>query len=230
MHTLRHEEIERLLAEAKRLGASLAGTTPSAPVVDSPSSRTHRAVEHLPPNGSLVVLALEHPVSDPHMDYWGGSRGTAGNRLLHDISEGLCAWLAREHDIQSRPLPYQVRGGGVYFKDAGVLAGLGIIGENNLLVTSKFGPRIRLGALWMDAQTDPPAAQTFSPCEDCPRPCRRACPRGAFASGSYSRPSCTLQMNQDEAEARPREDAENPVVYVAYCRRCELACPVGLPG
>jgi epoxyqueuosine reductase len=39
-----------------------------------------------------------------------------------------------------RPLPYKVEEGGMFLKDAATLAGLGIIGKNNLLITPEFEP------------------------------------------------------------------------------------------
>lgn len=49
--------------------------------------------------------------------------------------------------------------------------------------------------------------------------------------GRFSRPLCNIQMEVDEDEAR-EEDVEGfdrPVEIIKYCRRCELACPVGKP-
>ncbi|CAB1081528.1 hypothetical protein D1AOALGA4SA_9178 [Olavius algarvensis Delta 1 endosymbiont] len=45
--------------------------------------------------------------------------------------------------------------GGIFFKDSGVLAGLGSIGKNNLLVTPEYGPRIRVWPLLFDAELKP---------------------------------------------------------------------------
>jgi epoxyqueuosine reductase len=39
-----------------------------------------------------------------------------------------------------RPLQYKVEEAGMFLKDAATLAGLGIIGKNNLLITPEFEP------------------------------------------------------------------------------------------
>ncbi len=224
---LRPGQTTKILKKARSFGASLAGITPVGPVLDSPSSRVHHKIKIPVCSGSVIVLALAHPESKPHLDYWGGSRGTAGNRMLFDISEKLIQWMGEAFGVTARPLPYQVRTGGVYLKDAAVLAGLGVIGANNLLITRDFGPRVRLGALLLDADVEPGNPLDFSPCEGCGKPCIDLCPKGAFPDGTFSRPQCMKQMNDDEARACGSDGASGPT-HVAYCRLCELACLVGI--
>jgi len=43
--------------------------------------------------------------------------------------------------INACPLPYRVEQGGILLKDAAVLAGLGVTGKNNLVITPQLaGP------------------------------------------------------------------------------------------
>jgi epoxyqueuosine reductase len=98
-----------------------------------------------------------------------------------------------------RPLPYKVEEGGVFLKDAATLAGLGMIGKNNLLITPEFGPRVRFKALFLDVDLEPTSPIDFTPCEGYDMPCRRVCPQEAFRNVSYSRALCDTQMGEDVA-------------------------------
>jgi epoxyqueuosine reductase len=137
-------------------------------------------------------------------------------------------------------LHYYVEKGGVFLKDAAVLAGLGCIGKNNMLVTPAYGPRIRLRALFLGAKLDSTGPVPFDPCADCKVYCRRVCPEKAmdekaavFGSfdpaaalpgrdGAYDRERCNVRMEKDIAKSTAA--GQEPI---KYCRRCEFACPVG---
>lgn len=219
---------QEIVARAQRLGASAAGAARVAAVRRSPAHRDPGGVRW--PSGlrTVVVLALRHDPDEPHLDWWEADRGTPGNRRLIDIQRRLAAWLeGRGHLV--RNLPYHVEKGGLFLKDAAVLAGLGAIGRNNLLVSPAHGPHLRLRALLLDADTPAASLPDFSPCATCPAPCREACPRKAFARGSYDRRACTFQMQQDEALSEQAAAGVGGPVFsgIKYCRACELACPVG---
>ena len=63
--------------------------------------------------------------------------------------------------VNTRKLHYYVEKGGVFLKDAAVLAGLGCIGNNNMLVTQSYGPRIRLRALFLNVELEPTGPVEF---------------------------------------------------------------------
>jgi epoxyqueuosine reductase len=197
---------------------------------------------------SMVVIAVLHPEDEPEMDWWFGRKDPPGNRVLAKICRDLCPWIEERFGIHTVHLPYHVEKGGTYLKDAAVMAGLGCIGKNNILVTPEFGPRVRLRALTVDADLFATGPRQFDPCTDCMEFCRRACPQKAFdkrqytaedygqpilpgRDGHYSRPVCNVQMEKDNdtAETQPVDGFDDPVKIIKYCRRCELACPVGKP-
>lgn len=221
----------QILDQARAQGATLAGLAAVAALRNSPSTACQGGRAWPPGLPTVLVLALGHPVSAPELDFWGGPGGTPGNRLLVRTARKLQAWLAREHDIQARDIPYHVERGGVFLKDAAALAGLGIIGRNNLLVTPEHGPRIRLRAMFLDRELPPSGPLDFHPCDDCDGPCLAACPVQAFARDGYAKSRCSGQMQRDEANPIP-VPAPNPHgmphLVVSYCRRCELGCVVGL--
>jgi epoxyqueuosine reductase len=213
-----------IIEGAKTFGASLAGLADIASVLDSPSHRIAEAK-------SLLVIALVHPTTEALLDWWDGKKGgSPGNRMMIGLAERIAEWIEEEFNIKARFLQYHVERGGIFLKDAAVLAGLGVIGANNLLITPEYGPRIRLRALSLDAELASTGAINFSPCNSCDMPCREACPQKAFTQGSYSRDLCMKQMSIDEANRAILEKdiaEDSPRACVKYCRVCELTCPVG---
>lgn len=217
-----------IIKKAKELGASLAGIVSFASIRNSPSHQAYREIQWPSEANSVVVLALMHDHTDPRLDWWDGQQGTQGNRILKNIGKDLAGWLAQEYGITARDLAYQVAEGGIFLKDAAALAGLGTIGKNNLLITPDFGPRVRLRALMIDTDVEPTGPIDFAPCETCDMPCMRACPQGAFQSGSYDRSLCDEQMEQDKENGVLSKEADyvNSAILIKYCRICEFVCPV----
>ena len=219
---------DEIVAKAIAYGASLAGVAATSELEAAPSYRADGIDAGMPPQNSALVLALGHPADRLELDWWDGDRGTPGNRRMIEINLQLCDWLKQEYGMDAGDLPYYVGAGGVYLKDAAVLAGLGVIGRNNLLIAPGYGPRIRLRAILIGAELTPsPRLKNFSPCKGCPKPCTKACPREAFGSGSYDRPPCLLQMDADVENQRALEINGTVKQRIRYCRDCELVCPAG---
>lgn len=220
---------------------------------------------------SALVIAVSHPRVEPELDWSCETGQTPGNRRLVVVAQQLSAWAEQSLGVRARPMPYHVENGGVYVKDAAVLAGLGCLGRNNIVVSPQHGPRIRLRALLLEAELAPTGPVAFDPCRGCNEPCRAACPEQAFATavltpaeagidalpgrdGSFSRSRCGLQWDRDMDESGLADydsfDAETDLETdfggstleavpqagraddggegrIKWCRRCELACPVG---
>ncbi len=219
-----------IIEKAKSLGVSLAGITRAASLQNAPSYEMHGKDDRLTKTNSVLILALAHDVEKPELDWWDGDKGTPGNRRLIEISRKLADWAKKEFDIEAQDLRYHVEKGGVFLKDAAVLAGLGVIGKNNLLITPEYGPRVRLRAMFIDMRLEESALNDFAPCLGCDMPCRNACPRNAVKRKAYSRSLCNIQMKTDEHNTMVMEAGkETPVRQrrIKYCRACELECPVG---
>jgi epoxyqueuosine reductase len=235
-------EIENtILEKAKELGASLAGfaavddlkASPSYELYDkAPYYDDYEGVKYREEHKSVLVWALAHPASEPVLDWWSLKVPgfTPGNRVLRALSKKLRVWMGEDLGISALSLPYQIEKGGAFLKDAAVLAGLGVIGRNNLLVTPEFGSHVRLRAIFMEAELKPTGPIDYDPCNGCDAPCHRSCPRGAFRSGAYERARCKTEMDQNDADV---ETLDGPIMgidedceVIKYCRSCELACPV----
>jgi epoxyqueuosine reductase len=191
---------------------------------------------------SVLVIGLSHPQDMPELDWWDG-RGTPGNRMLIDIIKRTSQQIENDLNVRTRKIHYYVEKGGIFLKDAAVLAGIGCIGKNNMLITPSNGPRIRLRALFIDAEINPTGPIAFDPCTDCKVFCRRVCPENAMdekapifksielterlpaRDGTYNRERCNVRMKKDVTESSKNNDGQKSTIK--YCRKCELICPVG---
>ena len=197
---------------------------------------------------SAIVVAVEHPEDKPELDWWqkGLKGGTPGNQVLITIISRLIDWLRKDTVCEAKGLPYYIAQGGIFLKDAAVMAGLGCIGKNNMLVTPEYGPRVRLRAALLDLKLPATGPSDFDPCPQCDKPCRKICPQNAFQkkiqidnplgvnelparTGVYSRPLCKNQMELDRENASITQDEnqDRAEKVVKCCRLCETACPVG---
>jgi len=280
---------ERIVEKANSLGAVVAGAASVESLKGSPSHRIYPKIGmnlkvhwqegnvHSKPDGvawpadalSAIVIGVEHDIDNPELDWWDG-RGTPGNRILIRINNQLAEWIEKTFSVKAYKLPYFVGKGGIFLKDAAVVAGLGCLGKNNLVITPGYGPRVRFRALLIDREAEPTGPLDFNPCEGCEQPCREACPVKSFdkavysadalgqstlpgTDGTYDRVTCNRKMDRDIEDAVmavPAGDGEHaevmqaidkfeegvavklqgdklPGYCVKYCRRCELACPVG---
>ncbi len=233
---------ERIIARAKEEGAAAAGivriadlkNAPSYPAYDAdPFYPEYEGVEWKDEFESMLVWGLPHPAAEPVLDWWSLKvKGfTPGNRELAAQSKRLRVWMNEELGMGALSLPYQIEYGGAFLKDAAVLAGLGVIGRNNLVVTPEYGPRIRWRGIFMAADLEPTGPlEGFDPCTGCAEPCRTACPKVAFGGGTFERSLCKQRQDQLDVDFEVMDGAvfgiEEAGNVTEYCRVCELACPV----
>jgi epoxyqueuosine reductase len=237
---------QAIMDRAKEEGASLVGIVRIADLKNAPSYAAYDAypfypeykgVEWKDEYKTMLVWALAHPAAEPVLDWWSLKipAFTPGNFELRAQSKRLRTWMTDELGMNAYSLPYQIEYGGAFLKDAAVLAGLGVFGRDNLLITKEYGPRVRLRGIFMDADFEPTARiEGFEPCATCSRPCHAVCPRTAFRSGSYERHLCKQEQDQLDVDYEVLDGAvmgiDEPGPVTKYCRQCELACPVGQDG
>ncbi len=266
---------KRITSKAEELGADLAGFASVEALKKSPShyllsamgdsidgepadfsSRSFSRVEWPSTVRTVLIIALSHPETKPELDWFHSKGNTIGNRMLMDINKNLSAWIEETEGIKTYPLSYYVEKGGVYLKDAAILAGMGCLGRNNSLITPEFGPLVRLRAMFLEAEIEPTGPINFDPCNNCQEYCRKACPQEAFDSkvtlpddiqlaslpardAFYRRAKCMHQMSLDWSNSEYLAGDETlggmdkeglrdtGNVVVKHCRQCELACPAG---
>ena len=191
---------------------------------------------------SILVIGLSHPEDNLKLDWWDG-KGTPGNRIMIDIIKRTSHQIDNHMKVRTRKLHYYVEKGGIFLKDAAVLAGLGCIGKNNMLITPSNGPRVRLRALFLDTRIHPTGPAEFDPCASCKVHCRRVCPENAMEKkalifksidfskplpgrdGTYNRQLCNERMKKDIAISNENNGDKKPAIK--FCRKCEFVCPVG---
>jgi epoxyqueuosine reductase len=248
------ELTEKIVQKAKSLGAAIAGIASVESLKGSPSHLIYPKIgmnlkvpwqdakDNVKPGEvawpadavSVVVIGVEHHADKPELDWWDG-KGTPGNRILIQINNKLSEWIENTFPVKTYKLPYFVSKGGIFLKDAAVMAGLGCIGKNNLVITPGYGPRIRFRALLLNCKAEVTRPLEFTPCEGCEQPCRKACPVKAFQNtvysadvldqsllpginGTYDRVTCNVKMEkdiEDAVTAIPAGDKEHQEVLQA---------------
>jgi len=221
---------DKVVQKTLELGADDAGVCAASDLLAGPTHRMFPLPGGIEERHRILVIALSHPPEEPALDYFirkqGANLGNSeGNRRLQDISGRVGRWLGEE-GIESRDLHYYVERGGVFLKGAAVLAGMGVVGMNNLLIHPAYGTRVRFRARLVDAPLPSSSALDFYPCEGCTMPCLSACPNEALSIGGYCLDRCQRLMDRDadEAPTLPGADGGPPVREVRCCRLCEFAC------
>ena len=117
--------------------------------------------------------------------------------------------------------------GSVSHKAIAVMAGLGWQGKSLLLVTSKYGPRVRLSSVLTDMplEFDSPIKNR---CGNCTK-CIEACPAGAIRNVNtdfhYSNRDESLDL--DKCHNNTLKYMEVPGVGYTFCGQCIPVCPHG---
>ncbi|HDP24681.1 MAG TPA: hypothetical protein ENN34_04485 [Deltaproteobacteria bacterium] len=190
------------------------------------------------------------------------------SRLLDRVAEKVGRFLEREgflslpvsadkpveihkrDPVSRRRFPLTKTLGHLSLKHAAVSAGLGQIGRSNLLITERYGPHQRLGAVITESPLQPDPYSVFNPCPDGCRKCEDACPVGALKNGNYEVDPCfffwTWEFNRLPPSRlrdwppyvamllrhfRTRdfviEFGQTMITDVDNCIACMKACPLG---
>ena len=112
------------------------------------------------------------------------------------------------------------------FKYAAVQAGLGWIGKNGVLITRKFGPRVRLGAILLDYPFDGGIPVQKSFCGTC-NFCAEACP-WKLINGTHWSPSTKRDDLLDYRLCNKKRSEYLEIRGRKHeCGHCILVCPWG---
>src|SRR5512139_845963 len=116
------------------------------------------------------------------------------NRLITEEIDALTLTLSRKLDalgVKNVPIPSDdpseywepdrsYARGILSLRHAGLLAGLGVLGKNTLLINNRFGNMIQLGALLLNFQLEGDPIAAYETCKGDCELCIRSCPKSAL--------------------------------------------------
>ncbi|GAB4350999.1 MAG: hypothetical protein Kow0099_34870 [Candidatus Abyssubacteria bacterium] len=253
-------EAEKVLAKARRLGADIAGIAPAEPLAEA-GAILNEALEGVrsvivvgvrqsfAALNSPVIQLAQHDTSYAYAKVDGVAHALA--RLLEDdghLAIAVPAFLPIDMSDKIKGML-----GEVDHRRAAVTAGLGVYGRSNLLVTERYGPRVRLASVMTTASLRPGRALKKDLCADCGE-CVNACPARALTKpGVTDKRGCgrtvfeyglrglmrfAREWTQSDAVSkanlimghRLRELWQSFMTGMYYtCFECQAACPVGRP-
>jgi epoxyqueuosine reductase QueG len=115
------------------------------------------------------------------------------------------------------------------FKDAAADAGIGWFGKNDVIITEKYGPRVRLSAILIDHEFDYAKAYEKSQCPDDCDKCIKVCPGHALLNVAWRK-----GMTRDDIIDITRCNKIRSAFYDKLgrwgdCALCLAVCPYGNP-
>ena len=217
---------EQLRAYVRALGADVCGFADAAAFSGAPEG--HRPTDIFPACRTVVVFARRIPQGlmevSPRVLYAYFNYVTPHE--LDDIAYQTSLYIEDAFGALSVPLPADgpvddwnaetlTARGVLSMKHAAVLAGLGQLGKNTLLLHPTYGNLLNIGAL-LTALALPPDPPAESICLAACRRCLDACPTGALDG-----------VTADQQKCRPYTYGVNARgCDVCHCNRCRAVCPM----
>lgn len=177
-------------------------------------------------NNDILAAIHTHPTVEYAEHY------RAVNTDLDRITAALAAWIiARGCRAEAVPaskiMDTENLLGAVSHKAVARMAGIGWQGRSLLIVSPKFGPRIRLATVLTDMPLTPDVP-IENRCGSCTA-CKNACPvsairNAAFGTGYASREEALIFGRCAE---RTYENSLRPGIDARICGVCVTACPYG---
>lgn len=108
---------------------------------------------------------------------------------------------------------------------AACIAGLGVRGENSLLITEKYGSYVFIGTIVTSAKLNV-SENEIKPCLKCGR-CKSACPSGAICENGFERKLCLSEITQKKGELSENEKKLMKECGCVWgCDVCQTVCPM----
>ena len=188
---------------------------------------------HLP-SWTRSVVVLGQATLDEAWDYemrieYGGRR--FWSKPIYERLVALAGRLALRlvgAGFRAEPLTFEDSLALMDLKQAAIQAGLGVLGQNNLVITREYGPRIRFGAVYTALSLEPDGPLTDYYCSSCTI-CWGACPDAALGPWGFDRSRCRAEFDPTPEMARRQEAEEkhpSPATRL-QCIRCITPCPIG---
>jgi epoxyqueuosine reductase len=206
-------------------GADICGVAPMTRFVDAP--RGFHPCDIYPDCRSVVVFASRFPLST--LQAKTNAPYTLVRNRMVDKLDGISFCVSGELEAEgvvSVPIPsadpYEYwdagrrHGRGILsLKHAGVLAGLGILGKNTLLVNERFGNMIWLGAILLSVDLEADQIASYEGCISGCTLCIDSCPQHALDGITIDQMLCRERSNS-------YTDGGG---LVLSCNICRKVCP-----
>lgn len=239
-----------LRAEAVRIGFCRVGIAPALPPPHHDAFRhwlgagragvmhewlaRHEPLRRDPANllanaRSVIVLATDYPADPPAEPKPGRgrvaryARGADYHDLLRERANALGAWLeARAPGCRTRGV---VDSAPLAERDYGLLAGLGWIGKNTMLIDPRAGSYFFLTALLTDLDLPADVPLETDHCGTCTA-CLDACPTGAFVEPRVlDATKCISTLTIEDHGSVPAALRAGMADWVFGCDVCQEVCP-----
>lgn len=102
------------------------------------------------------------------------------------------------------------------------MAGLGVKGENGLLLTERYGSLVFIGEIFLSRSLSPAEPLEIKPCLSCGK-CRGACPTGAVTD--KNRTNCLSLISQKKNRTAAEDELLSEVRCKWGCDLCQNVCP-----
>jgi len=182
--------------------------------------------------GTRTVIVIGIPVSLPALEtspsIWYYEEYRTVNALLDAGTHRIASFL-NDRGMASVPIPRDGYGHISILKErpvaffshrhAAFLAGLGNFGINNVILTRKFGPRVRFASVFTTAEIPPDPVMTEPLCIECME-CVKICPVHALPGRDYPKEL----TDKHACAARSERLAAR---FASPCGFCIKVCPIG---
>jgi epoxyqueuosine reductase QueG len=225
---------QKLLARCEELDIPLVGFSPAMrwdkPLFEPWIPDDFRPQSIFPETKTVIVIGL--PVSLPTVEtspsiYYhemyrtiNSLLDTSGYRIsLFLNAEGFPSiWIPRDGYgsislLKENPIAF------FSHRHAAFLAGLGNFGINNMLLTEKYGPRVRFTSIFTAADLPPDPVMEKSLCTECMQ-CVDICPVKALDGRKYPAGLTDKKSCAARSEALYKR-------YISPCGLCIKVCPIG---
>ncbi len=108
-------------------------------------------------------------------------------------------------------------------REAALRAGLGVLGENGLVLNSRYGSYFFIGEFFLTKAISPQKPKEIQHCRGCSL-CRTACPTGAILDPE--RKECLSLISQKKIRSEKEERLLSQAKCKWGCDLCQSACPM----
>ncbi len=141
----------------------------------------------------------------------------ASNMAYH-AAKKLEEQLAQAGHFAKANVPYPAR-------EAALRAGIGIIGQNGMLITPEYGSRFVIILMATDIAREEADQTASGGCLRCGR-CAKACPAGAIDANGMSHPERCIRNFMLEGVVAPEHLREKMGMRLVGCDICQRVCPM----